>query len=339
MIKFATIGTSWITSSFIEAALADGRWELSCVYSRDIAKAGALLRKYRPEGGAAVNELNELARSEPDAVYIASPNSLHCGQSVFFLERGIHVICEKPAAVSERQWDTMERAAERGGALLFEAFRHINSPGFEALRTATTMIGPVRNAIMSYNQYSSKYDDYKKGGLPNVFNGEFAGGAMHDLGTYPISLAAALWGKPEKTAGVLYTLPSGADASGAMVLDYGSFLCSITFSKIADGLIENEILGEEGGVTFDKPQELSRIHLRPRAKYDAPKTKLSDYGSITAETIDLSMPMEENRMRHEALEFANIILNIQNVRPAYEKRLKISRDTQAIMDAVRKGDA
>ena len=402
MLKLATIGTSWITSSFIEAALAAGQWALSYVYSRDIGKAEALLRKYATpgeaatpygaagcvtgggaagcvtgggaagceatggvSGGAAFDDLEELARRRPDAVYIASPNSLHYEQSMFFLQRGIHVICEKPAAVGIREWEAMERAAGENGVFILEALRHINSPGFVALQRAASSIGPVRNAIFSYNQYSSKYGAYLRGETPNVFNPAFAGGAMNDIGVYPISLAAALWGVPQSVRSTFYMLRRGGgvrggipqlaeptapfgkgaessvgggccDGAGALALDYGSFVCGISFSKIVDGLAQSEIMGEAGNVLIDKPQELSRIYLCPRADDPALKTKLSDYGKDTAERIDVSVPLADNKMEHEAALFADII--IDNDRARYERLLGVSRATHTIMEAARCAD-
>ena len=333
MLKLATIGTSWITSSFIDAALLTGHWELTCVYSRDIGKARDLLRKHRPEGGAAVDELGAVARLKPDAVYVASPNSLHCEQSVYFLRLGINVICEKPAAVSAMEWDELEEAAETGGAYILEAFRHINSPGFDAVRKAASSVGHVRNAILSYNQYSSKYEAFLRGGAPNVFNPRFAGGAMNDLGIYPISLAAALWGAPKRVSASFYMLPDAADGAGALILDYGSFLCTVSFSKIADGISESEIFGEDGNVVINKPQDLTRITVYPRAKNAAPKTKISDYGKISSDCVDVSAEMAENKMIYEAAIFADIISGRDRAR--YVEHLRVSRDTHRIMDSAR----
>jgi len=330
MLKFATVGTSWITSSFIEAALASGSWEFCYAYSRDAGRAGALIRKYGKTGAEAFTDLSEVANKRPDAAYIASPNSLHREQSVFFLERGIDVICEKPAALHPCEWVQMTDAADNSGALIFEAFRHINSPGFDALKNAVSRIGRVRNAIFSNNQYSSKYGAFLRGERPNVFNPEFGGGAMTDLGVYPVSLAAALWGVPKKLSYAALRLDNGADGAGSMILEYGDFLCNITFSKIADGIVESEIIGEDGGVSFDRPQELSRIVLRPRTKNENPKTKLSDYGKNAADIIDLSAPLAANKMEHEAKVFAEIIADRKKYAEKYKNLLKISADTREI---------
>jgi len=346
MLKFATIGTSWITSSFIEAALADGRWDFAYAYSRDIDKAKGLLRKYNPrqaENGAA-DSLNGLARLKPDAVYIASPNALHREQAVFLLTRGINVICEKPAVISAKEWEAVENAAVKNDVYVFEALRHVYSPGFDALRQAVDGVGPVRNAIFSYNQYSSRYDNYLRGEFINIFDPRLGGGALNDLGVYPVSLAAALWGAPQKVQSSLYMLPNAgnpayggraADGAGAMILDYGTFLCSVVFSKIADGIADSEIYSEDGNIVFDKPHFLSSIRIYPRLKNTAMKTRLSDFGKTATEATDVSRPMAENKMTHEAAQFADVIIN--GDRERYKTMLKISRDTHTIMDMARTG--
>ena len=334
MLKLATVGTSWITSSFIEAAINTGKWELSAIYSRDASKAEALLSKHRAADGKAFSELDAVAAEKPDAVYIASPNSLHCPQSLFFLRSGINVIVEKPAVVSAAEWVETERTAKQYGAYIFEAFRHLASPGYAALREAVSRIGPVRNAVFGFHQYSSKYESFKRGESPNVFNTAFAGGAMNDIGVYPISLAAALWGMPKR---ILYSpviLAGGIDGAGSMILDYGGFMCGVSFSKIADGYAENEILGEDGGVVFDKPQELSRITLCERVKNTGPKLRLSDFGKNEAGRADVSVPMAENKMIYEAGLFADIINNRDHTE--YDGLLRISAITHQIMDTARK---
>ena len=100
-VKYATIGTSWITGEFIGgASLVDGL-QLAAVYSRSEERGKAFAASLA--GVSVYTDLEKLAASDIDAVYIASPNHLHYPQSRFFLERGKHVICEKPAALDTAQ--------------------------------------------------------------------------------------------------------------------------------------------------------------------------------------------------------------------------------------------
>lgn len=99
-IRYATIGTSWITREFIGGAALAGGLQLAAVYSRNEESGAAFAAGL---GGVPVyTDLEKLAASGIDAVYIASPNSLHYPQSRFFLERGIHVLCENRRRSTQR---------------------------------------------------------------------------------------------------------------------------------------------------------------------------------------------------------------------------------------------
>ncbi|SQA97699.1 1,5-anhydro-D-fructose reductase [Cedecea neteri] len=97
MIRFAVIGTNWITRQFVDAAHESGKYKLTAVYSRSLEQAQTFANDYPVEH--LFTSLDELAKSDViDAVYIASPNSLHGPQSLLFLSHKKHVICEKPLA-------------------------------------------------------------------------------------------------------------------------------------------------------------------------------------------------------------------------------------------------
>lgn len=93
MIRFAVVGTNWITERFIDAAHESGKLTLTAVYSRKLEQAKAFGANYHVS--AFFDSLEALAQSDGiDAVYIASPNSLHYQQSLLFLSHKKHVICE-----------------------------------------------------------------------------------------------------------------------------------------------------------------------------------------------------------------------------------------------------
>lgn len=84
MIRFAVVGTNWITERFIDAAHESGKMRLTAIYSRKLEQAQAFGANYPVEHF--FDSLEALAQSDViDAVYIASPNSLHCQQSLLFL--------------------------------------------------------------------------------------------------------------------------------------------------------------------------------------------------------------------------------------------------------------
>ena len=97
MIRFAVVGTNWITKQFVDAAHETGKYKLTAIYSRSLEQAQAFAKDYPVEH--LFTSLDELAQSpDVDAVYIASPNSLHFPQTRLFLSHKKHVICEKPLA-------------------------------------------------------------------------------------------------------------------------------------------------------------------------------------------------------------------------------------------------
>jgi predicted dehydrogenase len=291
MINFATVGTGWITDSFITAALLSGQYRLTGVHSRTEEKAKQLANEY----GASnfYTNLEEMAQSEEiDVVYIASPNSLHFEQALTFLKNKKHVICEKPIFSNMAELETAYQTAEENGVYLVEAIRNIHTPNFKILKEKLDMAGPLRSTVLPYIQYSSRYDLFLKGEEPNIFSAVFSGGALVDLGVYPLFLAVALFGKPEKTAYHPVMLRSGVDGSGTLVLQYKGFVCTILCSKIAHSTIPCEIHGEKGTFVLEDAAPISEILF---------------VDSHTKEKEILSVEQEEQNMVYECEVFARII--------------------------------
>ncbi len=162
-IKLAVIGTNWISDQFVSAALATGRFALCAVYSRDVKRAGEFADKYAGNI-AKFDDFTQFASSDTfDAVYIASPNSLHAPQTTALLNAGKHVACEKPLTSSLALAEQMYQAATANGKVLFEAFMSPHRPNFQVLKAELGSLGAIRKAAISYCQYSSRYQKYLNG--------------------------------------------------------------------------------------------------------------------------------------------------------------------------------
>jgi predicted dehydrogenase len=169
--------------------------------------------------------------------------------------------------------------------------------------------------LLSYNQYSSKYEAFKRGEAANSFS--VHGGACYDLGVYPISFAVALWGYPLDFVHMSNLLHNGADGTGTVVLKYDGFLCNITYSKQAEGYTQSEIMGENGAIVFDRASELNMIHYKNKRGID--------------ETIyEHNEPL---KLLGEAKEFERIIK--ENDTERHMELRKISRDTLRIVEKIR----
>lgn len=103
MIRFATIGTNWITEAFIRAAKQVPSFHLQAVYSRQQETANAFAEK--TGATETFTNLHELAASKNvDAVYIASPNAFHAEQAITLMNHGKHVICENRSLLTPKKW-------------------------------------------------------------------------------------------------------------------------------------------------------------------------------------------------------------------------------------------
>ncbi len=292
MIKFAVIGTNWITDTFIEGAVASGKMQLSAVYSRTLETAESFAEKY--SNVVCFDDINALASSDIiDAVYIASPNSLHAEQAALFIKQGKHVIGEKPLASNIAQVEELVELAQQHDVVLFEAMKTPYTPNFTALQKALPKIGKLRKVHLTYCQYSSRYQKYLNGENPNTFNPAFSNGSLMDIGIYPLSAAVALFSEPYSFTAQGAMLPSGVDAHGTLVLHYQDFDVTIAHSKVSDGVIPSELQGEQGTITVQGISECLAVELHRR---DEP-------------VLTLSVDQVPNTMQYEAEVFAGLVAN------------------------------
>ena len=104
-IKYSVIGTSWITNSFIEGANTVEGLQLDGVYSRSEEKGKAFCEKVGAQ--RVFKSIEEVADSDTDFVYVASPNSCHYEQCKFLLENKKSVICEKPITTTSEEFSKL----------------------------------------------------------------------------------------------------------------------------------------------------------------------------------------------------------------------------------------
>ncbi|WP_404456176.1 Gfo/Idh/MocA family oxidoreductase [Virgibacillus necropolis] len=288
-MNFATIGTSRITASFIEAAKETKGFTLTAVYSRSVQKAKDFAKIHGAEN--AYTDLEQLAKSnEVECVYIASPNSLHFEQAILFLKHKKHVICEKPIFSNTKELSDAYKVAEENNVYLFEAVRNIHSPNFQRLKEGLPDIGKVRSMMLHRSKYSSRYDQYLQGETPNIFSADFSGGALVDLGVYPLYIAVTLFGKPQGISYHPVMLESGVDGNGTLVLTYEDFTSTIICSKISNSFNSCEIHGEEGTLRFDNAGTITDLRL----------IKIASKEKVSLETVDWDLDMifeVENFMR------------------------------------------
>ena len=257
-MKIATIGTSWITDSFIKSSAYISEAEIYAVYSRDILKAEKFASEHSVEHY--YDSLDKMLQNDNiDAVYIASPNIAHYEQAKKCLEYGKNVICEKPVVVTSEQLSELYKIADSKNLIFLEAMKSMHSDGLPILLDELKKIGDIKTAQIDFSQLSSKYPAYKRGDNPNIFNPELCTGALMDLGVYCVYFALELFGNPQKVISHSAFLESGADYSGTLIFVYSDKTVTITYSKVANGFVPSKILGEDGAVTVKSVSKLTGV--------------------------------------------------------------------------------
>lgn len=322
MVKFAVIGTGWIAESFVEGTkLVDGL-EFSAVYSRSKEKGESFAK---PFGGAEVfDNIDNLAKSDVDAVYIASPNSLHYEQSKLMLQSGKHVICEKPITVEPEEFEELRALAQSKNLVYMEAIMYMHLPARNVLRNAIKNLGEITTAHFDFSQLSSKYPALKRGALPNIFNPEFATGCLMDLGIYCVYPALDSFGEPKKITSTAGFLSTGADGYGTTVFDYDDKQVTLTFSKVGQSRFGSQIFGDNGTLATPSISKLTDISY------------FDNNGNETALTGDTEKHV---LMSYEAQSFYNYITNpearkelesINDLTLAVSKTMKVIREKTGI---------
>jgi len=259
MLRFGMIGTNRIADEFAEAAASISDVRIDAVYSRLASTAESFASKHQITRTYA--DLEQFAQdTELDAIYIATPNIVHAPQAMLFLRNGKHVLCEKPITTNVRELEQLIAVAAQHGLLLMEAMKPACLPAMEGLRTLIEQIGPIRRAVFSYCQYSSRYDAFKRGEVMNAFKPELGNGSLMDIGVYCIHPIVSLFGAPENVHAEGYKLSTGVDGSGSLVLQYAEMDAILFHSKITDSLLPSEIQGEQGTILIDRisaPQQLT----------------------------------------------------------------------------------
>ena len=287
-IRWGILGPGSISRSFAEdLRLAEGA-ELVAVGSRDQSRAARFAADFEiPHSHGSYQSLVE----DPlvDAVYIGTPHAFHAENALLCLRHGKHVLCEKSLALNAGQAEQMIQAAADNDLLLMEAMWTRFLPAVVGLREllAEGAIGEPRLFTADFG-FRAKFDPASR-----LFDPALGGGALLDLGVYPVSFASMLFGEPTAVDGLANLGPTGVDEAACINLHHqGGALASSAISLRVDTPREGVIHGTEGRV---------RIHC---PWWGATRLTISR-GDGAEDTLEF--PVRGNGYVHEAEEFMNLI--------------------------------
>ena len=226
-IRWGILGTGAIAAAFATALRQVTDATLFAVGSRsqtsadDFAQTHDLIRAF-----ASYAEL--AADPDVDVVYIASPHTAHFEHTMLCLGAGKHVLCEKPFALNSTQTEQMVALAKHNGLFLMEAMWMRFIPLIIELRRRVDAgeIGQVRMIQADFG-FRAPRNPHSR-----LFNPELAGGALLDLGIYPLAFSALLLGAPTEITSLANIGTTGVDEQSAYVLKHEGGELSVLASAL-----------------------------------------------------------------------------------------------------------
>ena len=260
-LHWGILGCAGIAERALIPAIREARnAELAGIAARDPERAADWARRFGI--GRAYPGYAELV-ADPwiDAVYIPLANHLHAEWTVRAARAGKHVLCEKPLALNEAEVRAMFAAAEEAKVVLMEAFMYRFHPLFERtlelVRTgAVGEVRTVRSAFSFMNTHGP--EDYR-------WDPAAGGGALYDLGCYPISAVRTIVGREPDTvlARARLHLSRDIDSATSMLLEFnGGPHALLDCAFDVPFLSWLEISGSEGRLSLDRAYSAKSFDVR-----------------------------------------------------------------------------
>ncbi len=238
------IGLGKIARAFAEDLQQIPNARLAAVASRSGDRAHAFAREFNAEF-AYGNYADILHSPRLDAVYIATPHVSHAELSIMCLDVGIPVLCEKPWAMNSREAEDMVQKAREKGTFLMEAVWTRFLPTTKAILDIINQgqIGEVLGVKADFG-FALKDDPPQRLIVPAL-----GGGALLDIGLYPVFLSQLLLGKPSEIVAMSQLSDRGIDLETGMILKYpGAKLAHLHASLLAKTKTEAFIYGKTGTI-------------------------------------------------------------------------------------------
>jgi predicted dehydrogenase len=316
-MRLATVGTSFITEHFIAAALKEGSFEVTTVYSRTLTKAKVLADQFNIPY---IQDDYKALIHDPmiDVIYIATPNDTHYKLAKEALEAHKHVILEKPFVSHHKELRELLEIARAHDRYVFDAIIPMHLPNYPILKEALSKVGQLNLCNLSMVQRSSRLNALLSGEEPAIFSLNHSGGALMDLGIYPISICVGLFGKPLEATYLCHKFSNGIDLSGVITMRYSDFIVVATIAKDSTGLNFMTFSGDKGHILVDKtPSLISSISFVEKDK-----------------TTELAHPQDASPMIYEIKDFYEVITHKDTDR--YNAWMKLTSDAFEVVDECRK---
>ncbi len=246
--RWGIIGTGGIAKAFARDLSYFNSHIVQAVGSRSLEKASDFALEF--PGCTSYGSYEELV-ADPmiDAVYVATPHPQHLANTILALNAGKPVLCEKPFAVNAIEAQAMVTAARENGVALLEAMWTRFLPHIAQVREllSSGVIGQVVNVAADFGEYLIDHE------IPRLMEPAFAGGALLDLGIYPVSFAHLVLGNPARITATGVLTEKGVDNQTSAILDYENGAQAIvTTTFITSTPCRATIAGTLGRIEIDR---------------------------------------------------------------------------------------
>ena len=325
-IRYAVVGLGHLAQVAVLPAFASApNSELVAIVSGDATKLRKLGKKYRLEHVYSYDEYNQ-ALAAVDAVYLVLPNHLHREYVVRAANAGVHVLCEKPMAVTEEDCEAMIEAADANHVKLMIAYRlHFEEANLEAIELAKSgKLGNVRIFDSAFSQQVAA------GNVRVTEPVEKGGGPVYDMGVYCINAARYLF-RTEPTSVMAFSANKTdkrfqlVDEMTSVVMRFpeerlATFTCSFGAADVS----RYSLIGTKGSLTAEPAYDYS-MALKHRI-------------TVGEKTRSKTFP-KRDQFAAEVSYFSDCVLSDREPEPSGLEGLADVRIVQAIYESARQEKA
>lgn len=251
-------------------------------------------------------DYDELLKDEEvEAVYIPLPNALHKEWTLKALEKGKHVLCEKPLALEEAEVLAMMHKAKEKGCVLLEGFMYRYTPRMKKVEEIldSGVLGEIRHVETSFRFMLEDPEDVR-------MDPSLGGGAFYDLGTYGVNFMTMIFQKKPLSILAMKKMEKGVDVQSTVLLEYEDAVTGVihsAFNSVEKN--EAEIIGTKGRLLIPDPflyQEGVLTLYVGKEKEEIPVAPCEDF---QGEFQDVVMAIREGRALKISL--AESLMNAQ----------------------------
>ncbi|CAD0005709.1 Gfo/Idh/MocA family protein [Flavobacterium chungangense] len=311
-IRWGIIGLGNIANQFATDLKLIEEAELIAVASRDITKANEFAKNH--DCDKFYGSYDELfSDDQVDIIYIATPHNSHAELSIRAMQNGKHVLCEKPLSLSYYEAVQMIEASKKYNKFFMEAFWTRFIPSIRELmsKVESGKIGSVKYLKADFAYYNSELG-------VRLTEKKLGGGALYDIGVYPLFLSYIILGIPEEILAKSTYHTTGVDLQTTMILQYQSAQSVLHAGLVSASDMKATISGTQGRIDIDSPWFMTEGYSIIENEEEE-KFRISNIGKGYAhEAIECHVCIKNNQIESKlwshqnSLDLSSIVEEVKN---------------------------